>query len=75
MPFTTEAQMVRHIDVLEGLISFGPGRTQLELARALHGEEGYQQQVNQECSLLESMGKVEKRGEGGAGNPFRYYPK
>lgn len=62
------------IDVLEFLIQKGPGRTQVELARAIHGESGYQQQVNQDLELLVHRGKCEKRGIGGVEQPFRYFP-
>ncbi|MDA9493245.1 hypothetical protein XI08_30100 [Bradyrhizobium sp. CCBAU 11361] len=59
-----EALMIK-IDVLQFLIEKGPGRTELELARAVHGDKGYQQQVNQDLSLLLGRGTVEKRGQGG----------
>lgn len=32
------------VDVLQFLIEKGPGRTEIELARAIHGDKGYQQQ-------------------------------
>jgi hypothetical protein len=57
------------LDVLQFLIEKGPGRTELELARAIHGDKGYQQQVNQDLSLLLSRGTVERRE-----NPDRYFP-
>jgi hypothetical protein len=62
------------IDVLEFLIEKGPGRTQVELAKAIHGDDGYQQQVNQDLELLTNRRKCEKRGAGGAEQPFRYFP-
>jgi hypothetical protein len=58
------------IDVLEYLIQHGPGRTELELAKAIHGPDGYQQQVNQDINLLIGRGKIERREE----TPYRYYP-
>ena len=60
--------------VLLYLIQHGPGRTEIELARAIYGEGATQQQVNQVCSLLESRGLVERRGAGGQSEPYRYYP-
>jgi predicted transcriptional regulator len=57
------------VDVLQFLIEKGPGRTELELARAIHGDKGYQQQVNQDLSLLLSRGAVERRD-----TPYRYFP-
>jgi hypothetical protein len=61
------------IDILKYLVQQGPGRTELELARAVHGPEAYQQQVNQDLDLLVRQGAIERRGEGGAADPFRYY--
>jgi hypothetical protein len=58
------------IEVLEYLIKHGPGRTELELAKAIHGESGYQQQVNQDLALLVGRGAVERRSEA----PYRYFP-
>jgi len=58
------------IDVLAYLIKQGPGRSEIELARAIHGNDAYQQQVNGDLSLLLSRGIVERRSE----NPYRYYP-
>jgi hypothetical protein len=65
---------MRQIDVLEFLIEKGPGRTQVELAKAIHGDDGHQQQVNQDLNLLTDKGKCEKRGDDGAENSFRYFP-
>ena len=39
-------------DVLRYLIRKGPGRTELELARAIYGGKAYQQRVNQECYMM-----------------------
>ena len=33
------------IDVLQFLVGKGPNRTEVELARAIHGDAAYQQQV------------------------------
>jgi hypothetical protein len=62
-------------DVLKFLIEKGPGRTQVELAKAIHGPSGYQQQVNQDLDLLVSRGLIERRGKGGAAEPYQYYPQ
>ena len=62
------------IDVLEFLITCGPGRTQKELARAIFGAEGYSQRVRAECDRLVRSGRVERRGRGGSASPFTYYP-
>jgi hypothetical protein len=66
--------MLSQIDVIEFLILRGPGRTERELAEAIHGAASYQQQVNQDCQLLAQRGKVERRGHGGSADPYRYYP-
>jgi hypothetical protein len=66
--------MLIQIDVIEFLILQGPGRTERELAEAIHGNNAYQQQVNQDCKLLFQRGKVERRGHGGPADPYRYYP-
>ena len=63
------------IDVLHYLIEKGPGRTEHELADAIHGENGYQQRVNQDCGILINRGFVERRGAGGPNDPYRYYPR
>lgn len=62
------------MDVLKFLIDKGSGRSEADLARAVHGEAGYQQQINQDCALLLSAGLVERRGSGGPADPFRYWP-
>jgi hypothetical protein len=62
-------------DVLKFLIKNGPGRTEVELADAIFGESGYQQRVNVECGQLLTIGRVERRGAGGPGDPYRYYAR
>lgn len=52
----------------------GPGRTELELARAIYGEKACQQAVNTHCAMLVIEGKAERRGAGGPGDPYRYWP-
>ena len=65
---------MKKYDVLHYLIRKGPGRTELELARAIHGDKAYQQGVNTHCSMLVIEGKAERRGAGGPGDPYRYWP-
>ena len=65
---------MKKYDVLQYLIQKGPGRTELELARAIHGGESYQQSVNTHCAMLVIEGKAERRGAGGRGEPYRYWP-
>jgi hypothetical protein len=63
------------IDVLQFLIERGPGRTEIKLARAIHGDAAYQQQVNQDIRMLVDRGEIERRRSGGPSDPYRYYPK
>lgn len=63
------------IDVLAYLIRVGPGRTEAQLADAIHGDAAYQQRVNQDCRMLAEQGVVERRGGGGPSDPYRYFPK
>lgn len=51
-----------------------PGRTESELAHALFGDHASQARVNFPCRLLEIRQCVERRGLGGPGDPYRYYP-
>jgi hypothetical protein len=62
-------------DVLVFLIENGPGRTEAELAEAMFGKHGYQQQVNGDCNLLVNRGIIERRGTGGPSDPYRYHKK
>lgn len=61
-------------EVLEFLVEKGPGRTETQLAEAIFGEGADQQRVNQDCRLLVGKGTVDRQGNGGAGDPYRYYP-
>jgi hypothetical protein len=63
------------IDVLQFLVEKGPGRTEIELARAIHDDTAYQQQVNQDIRMLSDRGSIERRGGGGPNDPYRYHPK
>ena len=60
-------------DVLLFLIEKGPGRTEAELAEAVYADKAYQQRVNQDCRLLVTRGEIERRGAGGASDPYRYF--
>ena len=61
-------------EALQFLIENGPGRTEAQLAEAIFGDKGYQQRVNSDCTLLVGKGLIERCGEGGPGDPFRYFP-
>ena len=60
-------------ELVYGLICRGPGRTAADLAVAVFGPGARQQRVNTHCGVLCSMGLVERRGYGGAADPYRYY--
>lgn len=64
-----------NLDVLGFLIKKGPGRTEAQLAEAIFADHAYQQRVNQDCVLLVNKGIVERRGDGGPSDPYKYYPK
>jgi len=61
-------------DEIEKLVRRKPGLTQMDLARMLHGRAGYKQQVNLTCRRLVAEGRLERKGRGGWGDPFTYYP-
>jgi hypothetical protein len=61
-------------DDIDLLVSRRPGLTELALAKTLFGRMGYQQRVNSTCRHLFREGRVERRGTGGPGHAFTYYP-
>jgi hypothetical protein len=61
-------------DHLEQLVWSRPGLTELALAKSMFGRTGYQQRVNSTCRRPFREGRVERRGTGGPGHPFTYYP-
>jgi len=65
---------MRRIDVLEYLIRKGPGRSETELTRAIHGGMAHKKRLNDECALLLEEGKIERRGAGLKSDPYRYWP-
>lgn len=62
------------LDRLAKLIHDRPGLTATELARELHGDDGYHERVGGACRVLAQFGKVKRRGNGGPGDPYTYYP-
>lgn len=62
------------LEKVERLIHETPGLTATELAQRLFGLDGYHSRVNAECRLLAHLKRVERRGSGGPGDPYRYFP-
>jgi hypothetical protein len=62
------------LDDVERLIREAPGLTATALAHRLFGHDGYHSRVSAECRALVHVRRVERRGGGGPGDPFTYYP-
>ncbi|MDE2906699.1 MAG: hypothetical protein OXQ28_11515 [Acidobacteriota bacterium] len=56
------------------LIAEEPGRTQLELTRAIYGPDLRHTRLNLQLGRLVKEGKLRREGVGGKADPFRYYP-
>ena len=61
------------IDTVERLIREKPGCTATQLAQALFGLDGYQERVSPACRALCACGRVRRQGNGGPGDPYRYF--
>jgi len=62
------------LDRLEKLIRDRPGLTATQLAEELYGIDGYHERVGGACRTLARVDKVERRGRGGPGDPYTYFP-
>ncbi|MFK7869624.1 MAG: hypothetical protein AB8B58_10335 [Roseobacter sp.] len=62
------------IDDVEALIFRRPGLSEVAISEEIFGKGARQQQVNPSCRQLSRQGRVERRGRGGNGDPFTYYP-
>jgi hypothetical protein len=62
------------IDDVEKLIRERPGMKATELAMAFYGPSGYYDRIGGLCRQLFQAYRIERRGNGGPGDPFRYYP-
>jgi hypothetical protein len=54
------------------LVKNRPGMTELEISKAIFRRSAVQQQVNQHCRALLKTGQLQRRGRGGASDPFTY---
>ncbi len=63
------------VDDILSLITRQPGLTEAEIAKHLFGNLGYQQRVNSTCRRLIHEDCIERRGNGGPGDPFTYHRK
>lgn len=57
------------------LVTARPGLTEAQIAGRLFGRDGYQQRVNSTCRRLVREYRIERRGNGGPGDPFTYFRK
>jgi hypothetical protein len=62
------------LEKVERLIHKTPGLTATELAKMLFGLDADQSRISSECRLLAHVKRVERRGSGGPGDPYRYFP-
>ena len=53
----------------------GPGRTEIELTRALFGEKMLYSRVNVQLRKLMDTGQIYRVGKGGRSDPYRYFSK
>ena len=58
---------------IEDLVRRKSNLTEIEMARELRGPDAYQQKVNADCRWLVKEGRIERRGQGGIADPFRYH--
>lgn len=61
------------LDDVERIIRERPGLTATQIARALYGPNGYAERINHGCLALAQVGRIERRGRGGPGNPSTYH--
>ncbi len=61
-------------DDIHSVICRNPGLTATQIAMRLYGDDGYHARVAADCRFLAHSGRVERRGAGGPGDPYTYYP-
>lgn len=62
-------------DLLQLLVGYGPGRTEVELAEAVYGSGINQHSVMLTLQLLEARGAVTRNGDGSLAQPHRYFTR
>lgn len=62
------------IDDVERIIHTAPGLTATQIARKLYGHNGYGERVRAVCQTLHAVGRIDRAGKGGPGDPFRFHP-
>ena len=61
------------VEEILALVKRRPGITEPQMAANLFPGNDYQQRVNSTCRRLRAEGLIHRRGDGGAGAPFKYY--
>ena len=56
------------------LIAKCPGRTEIEITRAIYGQDARVSRVNLVCHKLVNEGLVKREGRGRVDSPYRYWP-
>jgi hypothetical protein len=67
-----EGRSRRMPDRILDVIRRRPGLTELQIAKAMFGENAKQQDVNGDCRYLVEIGAVERGGVGGRHDPYTY---
>lgn len=62
-------------DLLQLLIGYGPGRTDVELAQAVYGSGVEKRSVMLTLQLLEARSMVTREGDGSPEQPYRYFTR
>jgi hypothetical protein len=71
--FDSDTGPITTIHRVEKVILHFPGLTERQIAKEVFGAFGQQQRVNPICRKLVREGKVERRGNGYATDPFTYF--
>ena len=62
------------IDTIESTIRNNPGLTARQIEMLLYGDKGHGELVHGYCRVLLRLGRIERRGAGHPGDPFKHYP-